>query len=68
MMSLEQYTHKHAPTGAEWGWRDAIHHAADAGWILNKYSDPVECARSGLTMEEALEVVSEDPNLIYLTW
>ena len=33
---------------------------------LNKYSDPIEDAREGLTVEEAREIAREDPGLIYL--
>lgn len=46
--------------------KDAIDYAADNGLSLNKYTDPTEEARSGLTVEEALEIAAEDPSLIWL--
>ena len=45
---------------------DAINHAAEHGLTLSKYSDPVEDAREGLTVDEAREVATEDASLIYL--
>lgn len=45
---------------------DAIEFAEQTGTTLNKYEDPVEEARSGLTVEEAREIASEDPSLIWV--
>lgn len=33
--------------------------------VLNKYADPTEGAREGLTIEEAREIAKEDPGLIW---
>ena len=43
----------------------AINCAEQFGVTLNKYADPTEDARIGLTVDEAREVASEDPALIY---
>lgn len=52
-------------------YNDTTHRALTAaaadGWMLCKYADPTEDAREGLTVEEAVAVVAEDPSLIYLT-
>jgi len=45
---------------------DAIEYARAEGLKLNKYSDPTEGAREGLTPEEAAEIAWEDPSLIWL--
>ena len=45
---------------------DAIDIAEANGLTLNKYADPTEDAREGLTMEEARRVAAEDPSLIWL--
>lgn len=45
---------------------DAIEFAEVNGLTLNKYSDPIEDAREGLSVEEAEEVAAEDPSLIYV--
>jgi len=45
---------------------EAIEFAATAGCTLNKYNDPTEDAREGLSVEEAEDVAAEDPNLIYI--
>lgn len=45
---------------------DAIEYAAAHGLTLNKYADPTEDAREGLTVDEAREVAAEDPSLIYV--
>lgn len=44
----------------------AIAHAIAHGLRLNKYEDPTEAAREGLTPAEAREVAREDATLIYL--
>ena len=44
----------------------AIDHAARQGLTLNKYADPIEEARAGLTVEEAEEVAKEDASLIWI--
>jgi hypothetical protein len=46
---------------------DAIEYAVANGLTLNKYADPIEDAREGLSVAEARKVASEDPNLIYVT-
>lgn len=45
--------------------QQAIDYARDNGTTLNKYADPTEEAREGLTADEAQEVASEDPELIW---
>jgi hypothetical protein len=45
---------------------DAIDTAATLGMTLNKYADPIEDARVGLTVAEARAVASEDASLIWL--
>lgn len=47
------------------GWT-AIDHAAARGWTLHKFSDPIEPARHGLTVDEARAVAAFDPGLIYI--
>ena len=44
---------------------DAIDYAAETGVDLNKYADPIEDAREGLTLDEARDVAMEDPKLIW---
>lgn len=45
---------------------DAIDYARAEGLALNKYADPTEGARQGLTPEEAEEIAWDDPSLIRL--
>ena len=45
---------------------NAIEYAKAAGLTLNKYADPTEGAREGLTVVEAREVAAEDPSLIWV--
>lgn len=45
---------------------EAIEYAEEHGLLLNKYTDPVEDAREGLTPDEARTVAHEDPTLIYI--
>lgn len=45
---------------------DAIEYAAAHDLTLNKYADPTEGAREGLTVDEAREIAAEDPSLIYV--
>ena len=45
----------------------AIQYAEAHGARLRKYADPTEDGRDDLTPDEALEVASEDPGLIYIT-
>lgn len=40
---------------------------ADSSITLNKYNDPTEEAREGITIEEARQIAKEDVNLIYAT-
>lgn len=47
------------------GW-DAIDYATAHNLTLDKYADPTEDARIGLTVEEAREIAGEDDGLIYL--
>lgn len=44
---------------------EAIRLYASYGWRIDKYSDPIEEAREGLTVEEALAVAREDRSLIF---
>ena len=60
-------------TGEMWGGamttltgHDAIAHAETNGLTLNKYADPIEDARDGLSVDDAIEVAAEDPNLIWI--
>lgn len=45
---------------------EAINYAEANGLALNKYNDPIEDARHGLTPDEARKVASEDPSLIWI--
>ena len=45
----------------------AVDYAYEHDLTLDKYADPIEGARTGLTPEEAYAVVREDPRLITLT-
>ena len=47
------------------GW-DAIEYAEQHDLLLNKYDDPIEVDREGLSIEEAEDVARVDPGLIYL--
>jgi hypothetical protein len=44
----------------------AIEYAEANGLLLCKHSDPTEDHRAGITPDEAYEIASEDPSLIYL--
>ena len=44
----------------------AIDHAEQSGLTLNKYADPIEEARDGLTIDEAEEVARVDASLIWI--
>lgn len=44
---------------------DAIAYATHAGATLNKYADPTEGAREGLTIDEARQIATEDGGLIW---
>lgn len=44
----------------------AIEFAEAKGLTLNKYNDPIEGAREGLSIREAVAVAEEDDNLIYI--
>lgn len=46
--------------------RQAIEAARRSGKTLNKYADPTEGARSGLSVREAEEIAREDPSLIWI--
>jgi hypothetical protein len=45
---------------------EAIEYAEANNLTLNKYNDPVEDAREGLTPDEARKIASEDPGLIHI--
>jgi hypothetical protein len=45
--------------------REAIDYAEANDLLLNKYADPIEEHREGLTIAEANAVAREDPALIY---
>lgn len=47
-----------------WGY-DAIEYAETYGVPLNKYADPTEGAKEAISFEEAEEIASEDPSLIW---
>lgn len=44
----------------------AIEYASANGLTLNKYADPIEGARSGLSVREAREIAHDDANLIWI--
>ena len=44
----------------------AIDYAEARSLTLNKYADPVEDAREGLSVEEARKIAAEDPSLIWV--
>lgn len=46
--------------------KEAIEFAEANDLTLNKYTDPSEEARQGVTPEEAREIAKEDPELIYI--
>ena len=45
---------------------EAIEYAEANDLSLNKYNDPIEEAREGLTPDEARKVAREDPRLIWI--
>ena len=47
--------------------RAAVKYAEKYGLTLNKYADPTEGARSGLSVWEAEQILREDPRLIWVT-
>jgi hypothetical protein len=47
-------------------YETALRTAVEAGGIIGKHADPTEGAREGLTVEEALEIASEDVALVYV--
>ncbi len=44
----------------------AIEYAETNRYLLNKYADPIEDARAGLSPEEARKIASADPDLIWI--
>lgn len=44
---------------------DAIDWAEFYGTPLNKYADPTEGERSGITADEAFDICDEDPSLVW---
>ncbi len=66
--ALEWYGQEYCTDGySDWGWRDAIVHAQANGWKVNKFNDPTEDARDGLTADEAEVIANEDSHLIWLS-
>ena len=45
---------------------DAISYAEREGLSLNKSADPIDDARTGLSVAEAEAIASDDPNLIWV--
>lgn len=45
---------------------EAIEYAERNGLTLNKYADPTEDAREGLTVDEARGIAREDSSLIWI--
>ena len=45
---------------------EALEYACTNDVLLSKFSDPIEDAREGLTVDEAEDVAHEDPGLIYI--
>lgn len=45
---------------------EAIEYAEANGLTLNKYNDPTEDAREGLTVAEARKIAAEDASLIWV--
>ena len=45
---------------------EAIDYAEAHDLTLSKYTDPTEDARDGLSAEEARDIASDDPSLIYV--
>lgn len=45
---------------------DLLAFASDLGLTICKYADPVEDAREGLAVDEATDIMREDPSLIYV--
>ena len=46
--------------------RDAIEYAESHGCLLNKYSDPIEEARTDVTPAEAEDIAREDAGLVWV--
>lgn len=46
--------------------QEAIAYATLNELALNKYADPTEDARGGVSIEEASKIASEDPSLIWI--
>src|SRR3990167_7307531 len=46
--------------------REAAAHAAAAGLVIGKHTDPTEGAREGLSADEAADIAAEDVSLIYV--
>ena len=44
----------------------AIEYAAECGLTLNKYADPIEAAKRGITVAKARDIAADDPSLVYL--
>lgn len=45
---------------------DAINHAHDGGPPLCKYADPIEGERIDISVDEALDIAADDPELIWI--
>lgn len=46
--------------------QEAIDYAAESGLKLNKHTDPTEEARDDVAINEAEDIIREDPNLIWI--
>lgn len=45
---------------------DGLEEMIAQGWRINKYADPIEGARTNLTIDEARDILDEDPCLIWV--
>ena len=51
------------------GWKAldyARAYATSPGLVIHKYADPIEGARTGLTLAEAEQIAKEDPGLLWI--
>lgn len=46
-------------------WEE-IEEAIESGKTINKYGDPIEGPRTGLTLDECEDVHRDDPGLLYV--
>jgi len=64
---VELYSQEYDDHGDHWDGREALTHAVEHGWTIHKFADPIESARLGLTVQEALDVMYDDDTLIWLS-